>query len=54
MSDPKWPINGGIVLVQLKITYEDMTGAIDTINCRVVNIEQRQGILEYIPTKEEE
>ena len=53
VSDPKWPNNGGIVLVQLKITYEDMTVAIDTINCRVMNIEQRQGILEYIPTKEE-
>jgi len=51
--DPKRANNGGIVLARLKITYEEMAVAIDTINDKVMNIEQVQGILEYIPTKDE-
>lgn len=51
--DPKRANNGGIVLARLKITYEEMAIAIDTINDKVMNIEQVQGILEYIPTKDE-
>ena len=51
--DPKRANNGGIVLARLKITYEEMAVAIDTINDKVMSIEQVQGILEYIPTKQE-
>ena len=51
--DPKRANNGGIVLARLKITYEEMAVAIDTINDKVMTIEQVQGILEYIPTKDE-
>jgi Predicted coiled-coil domain-containing protein (DUF2360)./Formin Homology 2 Domain. len=51
--DPKRANNGGIVLARLKITYEEMAVAIDTMNDKVMNVEQVQGILEYIPTKEE-
>ena len=51
--DPKRANNGGIVLARLKITYEEMAGAIDSINEKAMTVEQVQGILEYIPTKEE-
>ena len=51
--DPKRANNGGIVLARLKITYEEMAVAIDTINDKAMNVEQVQGILEYIPTKDE-
>lgn len=51
--DPKRANNGGIVLARLKITYEEMAVAIDTMNDKVMNVEQVQGILEYIPTKDE-
>jgi hypothetical protein len=51
--DPKRANNGGIVLARLKVTYEEMAVAIDTINDNVMSIEQVQGILEYIPTKDE-
>ena len=51
--DPKRANNGGIILARLKVTYEEMAVAIDRIDETVMSLEQMQGILEYIPTKEE-
>jgi hypothetical protein len=51
--DPKRANNGGIILARLKLTYEEMATAIDSLDDSLMTAEQMQGILEYIPTKEE-
>jgi len=51
--DPKRANNGGIILARLKITYEEMAVAIEVIDETAMSLEQVQGIVEYIPTKEE-
>ena len=51
--DPKRANNGGIVLARLKVTYEEMALAIDRIDETAMTLEQTQGIVEYIPNKEE-
>ena len=51
--DPKRANNGGIILARLKITYEEMAVAIDRIDETAMSLEQMQGIIEYIPNKEE-
>lgn len=47
--DPKRANNGGIVLARLKMSYDEMAKAVDTIDERAMTEEQMQGILEYIP-----
>ena len=51
--DPKRANNGGIILARLKITYEEMAVAIDKIDETAMSLEQMQGIVEYIPNKDE-
>ncbi len=51
--DPKRANNGGIVLARLKVTYEEMALAIDRIDETAMTLEQTQGLVEYIPNKEE-
>jgi len=51
--DPKRANNGGIILARLKLTYDEMAMAVDKIEESVMTAEQIQGLIEYIPTKEE-
>ena len=51
--DAKRANNGGIILARLKMSYEDMATAVDAIDDSAVDAEQAEGILEYLPTKEE-
>ena len=51
--DPKRANNGGIILARLKMSYDEMAKAVDTIDETAMSAEQMQGILEYIPTAAE-
>jgi len=51
--DPKRANNGGIILARLKITYEEMAMAVESMDDTILDEQQLQGIIEYIPTKEE-
>lgn len=51
--EPKRANNGGIILARLKLTYDEMAMAVDKIEESVMSAEQIQGLIEYIPSKDE-
>ena len=44
--------NGGVILAGLNMPYDDMTRAVDKIAVNTMLTEQKPGIIEFIPTKE--
>jgi hypothetical protein len=51
--DPKRASNGGIILARVKLTHDQMADAVDKIDSSVLTAEQIEGVIEYLPTKEE-
>jgi len=51
--DSKRANNGGIILARLRLSFSELAHAVDNIDCTAMTLEQIDGILEYIPTREE-
>eukprot|EP00804_Cyclotella_cryptica_P030487 CCRYP_008544-RD/>CCRYP_008544-RD protein AED:0.19 eAED:0.19 QI:217/0.8/0.83/1/0.8/0.83/6/602/2020 len=51
--DPKRANNGGIILARLRMSYDDMAKAVEKIDETAMTANQAQGIVEYMPTRDE-